>query len=205
MARSAVCRGSRLVYGSWKTIWISPPRRRRSRADRAGLDRSRPHAVIVPLVGRSRPTIIRAIVVLPDPDSPTIASDRPGGIANETLSTATRLPNSLRSPIASRTGAVLPAPSCSDMSSLQVPAQLAGPAASRHAAVELGQLRNRRQAGRLRVRAPGRERALTGRRLERRQRPAGDSAQPARLLRDLRPGRRERRGIGMQRIAVQQF
>ena len=34
----------------------------------AGGDRS-------PAVGRSRPTIIRAIVVLPEPDSPTIASD----------------------------------------------------------------------------------------------------------------------------------
>src|SRR5580698_5796090 len=202
MARSAVCRGSRLVYGSWKTIWISPPRRRRSRADRAGLDRSRPHAVIVPLVGRSRPTIIRAIVVLPDPDSPTIASERPGGIANETSSTATRLPNSLRSPVTSRTGAVPSAGSRSDMSSRQVPAQLDGPAAPRQAAVEFGQLRNRRQTGRLGVRAPGRERALTRRGLERRQRPAGNGAQPARLLGDLRPRSRQRGGVGMQRIAM---
>ena len=40
------------MYGSWKTIWISLPRLRRSRG-RAGRARaSRPHAVIVPAVGR---------------------------------------------------------------------------------------------------------------------------------------------------------
>ena len=61
--------------------WCTGPGRRSAprgrggagpRADRAGRDRSRPQAVIVPVVGRSRPTIIRAIVVLPEPDSPTI-------------------------------------------------------------------------------------------------------------------------------------
>src|ERR1700722_1773882 len=166
MARSAVCRGSRLVYGSWNTIWISLPRRRRSRADLAGPDRSRPHAVIDPLVGRSRPTIILATVVLPDPDSPTMASDRPGGIANDASSTATRLPNSLRSPVTSRTGAVSAAGSRSDMSFLQVPAQLDGPDAPGQAAVQFGQFRHSVPAGRPDVGAPGRERALTGRRLE---------------------------------------
>ena len=33
---------------------------------------------MAPLVGRSRPTIIRAIVVFPAPDCPTMASERPG-------------------------------------------------------------------------------------------------------------------------------
>ena len=38
------------MYGSWNTIWTSPPRRRRSAVVRAGCERSRPHAAIVPLV-----------------------------------------------------------------------------------------------------------------------------------------------------------
>src|SRR5262249_39564600 len=79
-----------------------PPRR--SLAARAGRDRSRPQALIVPAVGRSSPTIIRAMVVLPEPDSPTIASDLAGGTVKVTPSTATRSPNSLRSPLTSSTG-----------------------------------------------------------------------------------------------------
>jgi LuxR family maltose regulon positive regulatory protein len=47
---------------------------------------------MVPLVDRSRPTIIRAIVVLPEPDSPTMASDRLRRRPKETLSTATNWP-----------------------------------------------------------------------------------------------------------------
>src|SRR5262249_56555666 len=62
---------------------------------------------MVPLVGRSRPTIIRAIVVFPAADSPTMARERPRGRVNETSSTATRSPNCLRSPVASRTGTPL--------------------------------------------------------------------------------------------------
>src|SRR5215471_15194013 len=59
---------------------------------------------MVPAVGRSSPTIIRAMVVLPEPDSPTIASDLAEGTVKLTASTATRSPNSLRSPFTSSTG-----------------------------------------------------------------------------------------------------
>ncbi len=79
IACSALWRGSRLEYGSWKTICTSPPRRRRSLAERDGVERSRPQAVIVPAVGAVRPTSMRATVVLPEPDSPTIASEPPCG------------------------------------------------------------------------------------------------------------------------------
>ena len=55
------------------------PRRRRSRADarRAWSGRGRRRGSCPPSA-RSRPTIMRATVVLPEPDSPTTASDRPG-------------------------------------------------------------------------------------------------------------------------------
>src|SRR5581483_2886617 len=97
-------RGSRLEYGSWKTICTSDPRLRRSDADRAGVERSRPQARIVPAVGLVRPTSIRAIVVLPDPDSPTIASEPPACTERSTSSTATTDPKSLRRPVACRIG-----------------------------------------------------------------------------------------------------
>ena len=98
-----VCRGSRLEYGSWKTICTSAPRRRRSAPLRAGVERSRPRARMTPAVGRSRPMIMRATVVLPEPDSPTTASDRPASTRNDTSSTATSGPNSLRRPSTSTT------------------------------------------------------------------------------------------------------
>ncbi len=44
------------------------------------------------------------MVVLPEPDSPTIASDLACGTVKLTPSTATRSPNSLRSPLTSSTG-----------------------------------------------------------------------------------------------------
>jgi hypothetical protein len=47
-----------------------------------------PSKRIVPRVGAYRPTIIRAIVDLPQPDSPTSASVSPALIENETPSTA---------------------------------------------------------------------------------------------------------------------
>ena len=52
IACAALWRGSRLEYGSWKTIWTSRRGARRSLgAERAGVERSRPQAVIVPAVG----------------------------------------------------------------------------------------------------------------------------------------------------------
>ena len=166
MASSAVCRGSRLVYGSWNTICTSPPRRRRSRADRAGRDRSAPQAMIVPLVGRSSPTIIRAMVVLPEPDSPTIAIDRPAGDGEarrrprqrgcRTPCAGGRRPARARSSqarSASGTGA-------SGIRHRQLSTQLSCPDTTRQAAVESGQVRYASPARIARVRAARREGAL---------------------------------------------
>src|SRR5436305_8002550 len=189
MAASAVCRRSRLVYGSWKTICTSRPRRRRSLADLTGRDRSCPQAVMVPRVGRSRPTIIRAMVVFPEPDSPTMASDRPGGRTNEMSSTATRAPNSLRSPATSRTGAP-PLSGTRDL--LELAAQLVRAGAAGQPAVEPGQGGDVGPADVAGVRAARRERALGRRRLEGGQRAPGDGAQPMRRLGDVRAGRGER-------------
>ena len=117
------------MYGSWNTIWTSRPRRRRSRSDRAGVDRSCPQARMVPAVGRSRPTIILATVVLPEPDSPTIARDPPSGSENETSSTAVRGPNSLRRALTSSTDSAM-------QRHLEAAAQLFCAHASAQAAVE---------------------------------------------------------------------
>src|SRR6516164_8926834 len=130
---------------------------------------------MVPLVGRSRPTIIRAIVVLPEPDSPTIASDRPGRRRNETSSTATRSPNSLRSPVASRTAEPLVS---GIVCLLQLATQLRRAGAAGHPAVQLDDFGHGLPADVAGVGAAGRERAFSGRRLEGRQRAARDGAQP---------------------------
>ena len=201
MAPSAVWRGSRLVYGSWNTICTSRPRRRRSAADRAGRDRSRPQAVIDPAVGRSSPTIIRAIVVLPDPDSPTMAIEPASATRNDTSSTATRSPNSLRSEVTSRTGVTA-------RSALAGADGQASPRSSRArthrdrppSSSVISGSPARQSSWRA---APGRERALVGRRLERGQRAAGDGQQPVGRLRDVGAGRRERRGVRVQRVVVQ--
>src|ERR1700723_1409713 len=102
---------------------------------------------MVPEVGRSRPTIIRAIVVLPEPDSPTIASDWPAGTENVTSSTAVKFANFL---VRCET---------SSIGHLQPPAQFARPHAPGQPAVEIRQRHRRGTAGVGRVRAPGRERA----------------------------------------------
>ena len=110
-----------------------------------------------PLVGRSRPAIIRAIVVFPEPDSPTMASDRPGRRPKETSSTATSSPNSLRSPVASRTGAPLvSAIGCR----LELAPQLARAGAAGHPAVQLDEAGHGRAADLTGVRAAGREGTL---------------------------------------------
>src|SRR5579859_4477993 len=122
---------------------------------------------MVPLVGRSRPTIIRAIVVLPAPDSPTMASDRPCGRPKETSSTATNEPKCLRSPLTSRTAAPLPS---AIGPRLEPTAKLVRPGAARHPAGQLDQAGHRGPADAGHMRAAGREGALRGRSLERRQR-----------------------------------
>src|SRR6185312_137909 len=130
---------------------------RRSLADLTGRDRSCPQAVMVPRVGRSRPTIIRAMVVFPEPDSPTMAMERPGGSTNETSSTATRAPNSLRRPATSRTGAP-PVSGTGDL--LELAAQLVCASAAGQPAVQAGQGGDARPADIAGVRAAGGERTL---------------------------------------------
>ena len=58
--------------------------------------RSRAEAVR-PLVGRSKPAIMRSVVVLPQPDGPTMVKNSPGGMFTSMPSTATTSPNDLTS------------------------------------------------------------------------------------------------------------
>ena len=49
---------------------------------------SLPSMMICPLVGDSKPAIMRKVVVLPQPDGPKMVVKLPLGISNEMLSTA---------------------------------------------------------------------------------------------------------------------
>ena len=62
-------RGSRLLIGSWKTIWNSLRRRRSSSPFRVAM--SVPSTMTLPSVGGSRLRIALPRVDLPQPDSPT--------------------------------------------------------------------------------------------------------------------------------------
>src|SRR5262249_54286446 len=154
---------------------------------RAGRERSRPQATMVPEVGRSRPTIIRATVVLPLPDSPTMASDRPGSRSKLMSSTATRAPKTLRRLSTDRTGtgtfAAEPlrlwaeSDPGSGMGTVQkAAAQFGGAATADAAAADVGKCLLLRPAGVFDMRASGREPAPPGR-LERGERSAGDRHQ----------------------------
>ena len=82
---SVICAPIRMVglrerAGSWNTIAMSAPRRRRiSRSDRptssVPSNRAEP---LTSAVGGSSPINARELTLLPDPDSPMIASIRPG-------------------------------------------------------------------------------------------------------------------------------
>ena len=52
----------------------------------------------LPLVGCSKPAIIFSSVVLPQPDGPRSEKNSPRAIAKSARSTATKSPNSLRTP-----------------------------------------------------------------------------------------------------------
>ena len=78
--------------GILEMIWTSRPRRLRSLPLTCFSERSLPPTRMRPRVGRSSPTIIRASVDFPEPDSPTIASDLPGVTEKEVSSTATSGP-----------------------------------------------------------------------------------------------------------------
>src|SRR5919112_2176801 len=55
-----------------------------------------------PAVGVSRPATMRNVVVLPHPDGPRRAKKEPAGMVSVRSSTATALPNDLRSPTSRR-------------------------------------------------------------------------------------------------------
>ncbi len=75
-------------YGSWK---IGCTRWRNEVSCLPFSDAtSSPSKRMTPAVGSMTLSIMRAVVVLPDPDSPTIATVSPRGIANETSLTATK-------------------------------------------------------------------------------------------------------------------
>jgi len=79
-------RGFSDAYGSWKIIIIS---RRNGRISvRESLVMSWPRKVIFPSVGSSSFMMQRAIVDLPQPDSPTTPRVSPSRSVNETPSTA---------------------------------------------------------------------------------------------------------------------
>src|SRR4051794_14988045 len=72
--------------GFWNTIWIR--RRTSSGRLRAVPAMGTPSKLIVPPAGTCRPAMQRPMVVLPLPDSPTRATQRPCSTANETPATA---------------------------------------------------------------------------------------------------------------------
>lgn len=81
------------TYGSWKTIWMSRALRSRAALPRGTRpERVRPATETVPASGRTSPTSIRATVVLPEPDSPTMPSEPPGWTVKEMPSAAVSLP-----------------------------------------------------------------------------------------------------------------
>ena len=86
MIVETVCRGSRLAYGSWKTIW------RLRRCLRIALRErpmsSSPRNTISPDVGSISRRMQRPTVDLPDPDSPTSPSVPPARSVNDTSETA---------------------------------------------------------------------------------------------------------------------
>ncbi len=99
---SVICRsidstGFSEVTGSWKIIAMSRPRTRRtSRSGKAS--RSRPMNSTLPvtvelLIMRTRPRMASALMLLPQPDSPTRPTVSPGAMAKLTPSTAWTSPS----------------------------------------------------------------------------------------------------------------
>src|SRR5712691_9172302 len=88
-------RGLSEEYGSWKTICML--RRSRWRARRLDQDTSRPSNSTVPPSASSSPSRSRAVVDLPQPDSPTMPSVWPVAMLKLTPSTAETTP-ALRKP-----------------------------------------------------------------------------------------------------------
>ena len=83
--------GLSAVIGSWKIMAMRLPRRRRISAGEASWISS-PSSTILPPPSdsgrRSRPMTASAVMLLPQPDSPTSPNASPRPISNETFSTA---------------------------------------------------------------------------------------------------------------------
>src|SRR5215475_1831926 len=79
-------RGLSAEYGSWKTICML--RRSAFWREPVSVCTSTPSNATVPASGSMRPRTRRAVVDLPQPDSPTMPSVVPAWTVNETLSTA---------------------------------------------------------------------------------------------------------------------
>src|SRR6185312_4884224 len=161
-----------------------------------------------PDVGVSRPTSIRASVVLPEPDSPTTASDSPSPTVKLTSSTATisspraapRTRNTLRSRSTSRTALATGARLVVERAQARV--HLFGPAAAHQAVAQRPQHLLLGRALGLAVRAAIGERAPF-RGLERRARPPRDGGQaPGRAVQP-RSGGEQGGRVGVQRVGVQ--
>src|SRR5882724_4889215 len=67
-----------------------------SRCAARRIDTSCPPSRMRPSVGSSRPAIIRRVVVLPQPDGPSITKKAPSSIVKLEFLTATKSPNALR-------------------------------------------------------------------------------------------------------------
>ena len=63
-----------------------------SRSNGGSHETSSPPSSIVPASGRSNPAIIRSVVVLPDPDGPSIVKNSPRAISRSMPSTAATVP-----------------------------------------------------------------------------------------------------------------
>src|ERR1700746_2183095 len=62
---------------------------------------STPASLIEPASGRSKPAIMRSVVVLPEPDGPSSVKNEPCSTRRSTSSTATTSPYTLRAPTTS--------------------------------------------------------------------------------------------------------
>ncbi len=59
---------------------------------------SAPSMLIAPVVGSSKPAIIRRVVVLPHPDGPSMVKNSPSPISRSISLTATKSPNAFDTP-----------------------------------------------------------------------------------------------------------
>src|SRR4029453_16977812 len=69
---------------------------------------SSPPSRIAPVSGRSKPAIIRSVVVLPEPDGPSIVKNSPSATCRSTLSTRATGPCVLRAPSTTTSANALP-------------------------------------------------------------------------------------------------